>query len=33
MSVVKSLKTTGTGRNWNSVLKLMEMGERLEASN
>jgi uncharacterized protein (DUF1697 family) len=28
----KTLKTTGTGRNWNSVAKLLEMAERLEAS-
>ena len=26
----KALKTTGTGRNWNSVLKLLEMAESLE---
>jgi uncharacterized protein (DUF1697 family) len=30
MSVIKSLKITGTGRNWNSVLKLLEMAEKLE---
>jgi uncharacterized protein (DUF1697 family) len=28
----KSLNTTGTGRNWNSVVKLLEMAEKLEAS-
>ena len=28
----KTLKTPGTGRNWNSVEKLLEMAERLEAS-
>jgi uncharacterized protein (DUF1697 family) len=28
----KMLKTPGTGRNWNSVTKMMEMAERLEAS-
>ena len=32
MAVVKTLKTTGTGRNWNSVEKLLEMAEELEAS-
>lgn len=32
MTVVKALKTTGTGRNWNSVEKLLEMAEELEAS-
>jgi uncharacterized protein (DUF1697 family) len=32
MSVVKMLGTTGTGRNWNSVLKLLEMAEKLETS-
>jgi uncharacterized protein (DUF1697 family) len=32
MSVAKTLGTTGTGRNWNTVLKLLEMAERLEAS-
>ena len=26
------LKTTGTGRNWNSVTKMLEMAEKLEAS-
>lgn len=28
----KTLKIPGTGRNWNSVTKLLEMAERLEAS-
>jgi uncharacterized protein (DUF1697 family) len=28
----KALKTAGTGRNWNSVTKMLEIGERLEAS-
>jgi uncharacterized protein (DUF1697 family) len=28
----KTLKTPGTGRNWNSVMKLLEMAERIEAS-
>jgi uncharacterized protein (DUF1697 family) len=28
--IEKTLKTTGTGRNWNSVLKLLEMAESLE---
>jgi uncharacterized protein (DUF1697 family) len=32
MAVVKMLQTTGTGRNWNTVRKLLEMAERLEAS-
>jgi uncharacterized protein (DUF1697 family) len=32
MSVVKALKTTGTGRNWNSTIKLLEMAEKLDAS-
>jgi uncharacterized protein (DUF1697 family) len=30
--VEKKLKTSGTGRNWNSVTKLLEMAERLEAA-
>jgi len=29
----KTLKTPGTGRNWNSVTKMLEMAEKLEASN
>jgi uncharacterized protein (DUF1697 family) len=28
----KMLKTQGTGRNWNSVTKMLEMAEKLEAS-
>jgi uncharacterized protein (DUF1697 family) len=28
----KTLKTPGTGRNWNSVTKMLEMAERSEAS-
>jgi uncharacterized protein (DUF1697 family) len=32
MSVVKTLGTTGTGRNWNSVLKLLEMAVKMESS-
>ena len=30
--IEKTLKTPGTGRNWNSVTKLLEIAERLEAS-
>jgi len=30
--VEKTLKTHGTGRNWNTVAKLLEMAERLEFS-
>jgi len=30
--IEKTLKTSGTGRNWNSVTKLLEIAERLEAS-
>jgi uncharacterized protein (DUF1697 family) len=30
--VDKTLKTAGTGRNWNTVTKLLEIAERLEAS-
>ena len=29
-TVDRALKVVGTGRNWNSVLKLMEMAEKLE---
>jgi uncharacterized protein (DUF1697 family) len=29
--IEKTLKTPGTGRNWNTVTKLLEMAERLEA--
>ncbi len=32
LAVVKKLKTTGTGRNWNSVTKMLEIAEKLEAS-
>ena len=28
----KTLKTPGTGRNWNSATKMLEMAEKLEAS-
>ena len=28
----KTLKTSGTGRNWNSVTKILEMAEKLETS-
>jgi uncharacterized protein (DUF1697 family) len=28
----KALKTSWTGRNWNTVQKLLEMAEQLEAS-
>ena len=31
MAIAKMLKTTGTGRNWNTVRKLLEMAEKLEA--
>jgi uncharacterized protein (DUF1697 family) len=31
VTIEKKLKTPGTGRNWNSVTKLLEMAERLEA--
>jgi len=31
-TIEKALKLSGTGRNWNSVLKLLEMAEKLEAS-
>jgi uncharacterized protein (DUF1697 family) len=30
--VERTLKTSGTGRNWNTVLKLLEMAEALEGS-
>jgi uncharacterized protein (DUF1697 family) len=29
--IEKALKTSGTGRNWNTVTKLLEMAEELEA--
>jgi|SRR5438874_6223969 uncharacterized protein (DUF1697 family) len=31
-AIAKSLGTTGTGRNWTSVTKLLELAEKLEAS-
>ena len=31
-AIEKKLKISGTGRNWNSVTKLLEIAERLEAS-
>jgi len=30
--IEKTLKTSGTGRNWNTVTKLLEIAEKLEAS-
>ena len=30
--IEKTLKTPGTGRNWNTVTKLLEMADKLEAS-
>ncbi len=30
--IEKTLKTSGTGRNWNSVMKLLEIAEKLELS-
>ncbi len=32
-AIEKTLKAPGTGRNWNSVTKMVEMAEKLEASN
>lgn len=29
-AVEKALKTSWTGRNWNTILKLLELAERLE---
>ena len=29
----KALETSGTGRNWNTVMKLLELAERIEAGN
>jgi uncharacterized protein (DUF1697 family) len=29
MSIEKALKTTGTGRNWNSVTKMLEIAEKM----
>lgn len=31
-AIEKTLKTPGTGRNWNSIKKLLEIAERLEAA-
>lgn len=31
-SIERALKTPGTGRNWNSVTKMLEMAEKLEAA-
>jgi uncharacterized protein (DUF1697 family) len=31
-TIERTLKTSGTGRNWNSVTKLMEIAERMEGS-
>ncbi len=31
-AIEKTLKTSGTGRNWNTVTKLLEIAEALEAS-
>jgi uncharacterized protein (DUF1697 family) len=33
VTVEKKLKIAGTGRNWNTVNKLLEMAEKLEAAN
>jgi uncharacterized protein (DUF1697 family) len=30
--IERTLRTSGTGRNWNSVTKLLEIAERLEAA-
>ena len=32
MAIANALKTSGTGRNWNTVTKLLEMAEGLEAA-
>ena len=32
-AIEKALKTSGTGRNWNSVTRMMEIAEKLEALN
>src|SRR6266478_5309670 len=32
-AIEKTLKAPGTGRNWNRVTKMVEMAEKLEASN
>jgi uncharacterized protein (DUF1697 family) len=31
VTVEKKLKISGTGRNWNSVTKLLEIAQKLEA--
>jgi uncharacterized protein (DUF1697 family) len=31
-AIAKTLKTSGTGRNWNTVRELLEMAEKMEAS-
>jgi len=31
-AIAKTLKTSGTGRNWNTVTKMLELAERLEGS-
>jgi uncharacterized protein (DUF1697 family) len=31
-TIERTLKTSGTGRNWNSVTKILEIAERLEVS-
>lgn len=31
-ALLKTLKTSGTGRNWNSVTKMLEIAEKLDAS-
>ena len=31
-TIERALKTSGTGRNWNSVTKMLEMAEKLEAA-
>jgi uncharacterized protein (DUF1697 family) len=31
-AVNKALGTPGTGRNWNSVVKMLEMAEKMEAA-
>jgi uncharacterized protein (DUF1697 family) len=31
-AIERALGTTGTGRNWNSVTKMLEMAEKMEAS-
>ena len=32
VQIERTLKIPGTGRNWNSVTKLLELAERMEAS-